>query len=54
VAPIRAGVERIFARMKTHCGFIRVRYFSRKRNARGFYLLCAALNIARMASPRAA
>lgn len=54
VAPIRAGVERIFARMKTHCGFVRARHFSRKRNACGFYLLCAAMNIARMASPRAA
>jgi hypothetical protein len=47
-------VERIFARMKTHCGFVRARHFSRKRNACGFYLPCAAMNIARTASPRAA
>jgi transposase, IS5 family len=53
-APIRAGVERIFARMKTRHGFIRTRYFSRKRNACGFYLLCTAMNIARLASLRAA
>lgn len=54
VAPIRAGVERIFARMKVRHGFTRARYFGLKRNACGFYLLCAALNIARMASLRAA
>ena len=54
VAPIRAGVERLFARMKTDHGFTRARYFNRKRNACGFFLLCAAMNIARMASLRAA
>lgn len=54
VAPIRAGVERIFARMKVGHGFTRARYFGLARNACGFYLLCAAMNIARMASLRAA
>lgn len=54
VAPIRAGVERIFARMKAGHGFTRARYFGLARNACGFYLLCAAMNIARMASLRAA
>jgi len=54
VAPIRAGVERIFARMKAHHGFTRARYFGLARNACGFYLLCAAMNIARAASLRAA
>jgi len=54
VAPIRAGVERIFARMKVSHGFTRARYFGLARNACGFYLLCAAMNIARMASLRAA
>jgi IS5 family transposase len=54
VAPIRAGVERIFARMKVRYGFTRARYFGLKRNACGFYLLCTAMNIARMASLHAA
>jgi len=54
VAPIRAGVERIFARMKVGHGFTRARYFGLARNACRFYLLCAAMNIARMASLRAA
>jgi IS5 family transposase len=54
VAPIRAGVERIFARMKVGHGFTRARYFGLARNACGFYLLCAAMNIAGMASLRAA
>ncbi len=54
VAPIRAGVERIFARMKVRHGFTRARYFSLRRNACGFFLLCTAMNIARMASLRAA
>jgi len=54
VAPIRAGVERIFARMKVHRGFTRARYFGLKRNACGFFLLCTAMNIARVASLRAA
>jgi IS5 family transposase len=54
VAPIRAGVERIFARMKVRHGFTRARYFSLSRNACGFFLLCTAMNIARMASLRAA
>lgn len=54
VAPIRAGVERIFARMKVRHGFTRARYFGLKRNACGFFLLCTAMNIARMASLQAA
>jgi IS5 family transposase len=54
VAPIRAGVERTFARMKVHHGFTRTRYFSLKRNACGFFLLCTAMNIAKAASLRAA
>lgn len=54
VAPIRAGVERIFARMKVGHGFTRARYFGLKRNACGFYLLCTAMNLARVASLRAA
>lgn len=54
VAPIRAGVERIFARMKVQHGFARARYFGLKRNACGFFLLCTAMNIARAASLRAA
>jgi IS5 family transposase len=47
-------VERIFARMKVRHGFTRARYFSLSRNACGFFLLCTAMNIARMASLRAA
>jgi len=54
VAPIRAGVERIFARMKVHHGFTRACYLGIKRNACGFFLLCTAMNIARAASLRAA
>jgi IS5 family transposase len=54
VAPVRAGVERPFARMKAHYGLGRARYFGRARNACGFYLLCAAMNIARANSLRAA
>jgi len=54
VAPIRAGVERIFARMKVRHGFSRARYFGLKRNACGFFLLCTAMNLARAASLRAA
>jgi transposase, IS5 family len=54
VAPIRAGVERLFARMKVRHGFTRARYFGLKRNACGFFLLCTAMNIARMASLQAA
>jgi IS5 family transposase len=54
VEPVRAGVERIFARMKVRHGFTRARYFRLKRNARGFFLLCTAMNIARIASLKAA
>ena len=53
VAPIRAGVERTFARMKVHHGFTRARYFGLARNACGFFLLLTAMNIARAASLRA-
>ena len=53
-APVRAGVERAFARMKVHHGLRRARYFGLARNACGFFLLCAAMNIARAASLRAA
>lgn len=49
IAPIRAGVEHIFATLKRCYGYRRVRYFRLDRNALHLELLCLALNLRRAA-----
>jgi len=46
----RSGVERVFATAKQRMGWWRVRYRGLARNAGHFDLLCAAINIRRLAS----
>jgi IS5 family transposase len=46
-APIRAGVERLFATMKRPCGHRRVRYLGLARNDVQLQALCAAVNLRR-------
>jgi IS5 family transposase len=47
VAPIRAGVERLFATMKRTYGHRRVRYLGLARNDVRLQALCAAINLRR-------
>ena len=47
VAPIRAGVERLFATMKRTYGHRRVRYLGLARNDVQLQALCAAINLRR-------
>jgi transposase, IS5 family len=47
VAPIRAGVERLFATMKRAYGYRRVRYLGLARNDVQLQALCAAINLRR-------
>src|SRR4051812_6001682 len=47
VAPIRAGVERLFATMKRGYGYRRVRYLGLARNEVQLQAMCAALNLRR-------
>lgn len=47
VAPIRAGVERLFATMKRTYGYRRVRYLGLARNDVQLQVLCAAINLRR-------
>jgi transposase, IS5 family len=47
VAPIRAGVERLFATMKRAYGYRRVRYRGLARNDVQLQALCAAINLRR-------
>src|SRR5689334_15740289 len=47
VAPIRAGVERLFATMKRVYGYRRVRYLGLARNDVQLQALCAAINLRR-------
>ena len=47
VAPIRAGVERLFATMKRAYGHRRVRYLGLARNEVQLQVLCAAINLRR-------
>jgi transposase, IS5 family len=47
VAPIRAGVERLFATMKRAYGHRRVRYLGLARNDVQLQALCAAINLRR-------
>lgn len=49
IAPIRAGVEHLFATMKRGYGYRRVRYFSLARNALQLELICVAMNLRRAA-----
>jgi len=49
IAPIRAGVEHVFATLKRCYGYRRVRYFRLDRNALHLELLCLALNLRRAA-----
>ena len=49
IAPIRAGVEHVFATLKRCYGYRRVRYFRLDRNALQLELLCLALNLRRAA-----
>src|SRR4051794_38684140 len=53
VAPIRAGVERLFATMKRTYGHRRVRYLGLARNDVQLQALCVAINLRRAARPRA-
>jgi IS5 family transposase len=47
VAPIRAGVERLFATVKRAYGHRRVRYLGLARNDVQLQALCAAINLRR-------
>jgi IS5 family transposase len=47
IAPIRAGVERLFGTMKRTYGYRRVRYLGLERNDAQLQLLCAAINLRR-------
>jgi IS5 family transposase len=47
IAPIRAGVERLFGTMKRTYGYRRVRYLGLARNDAQLQLLCAAINLRR-------
>jgi transposase, IS5 family len=47
VAPIRAGVERLFGTMKRVYGYRRVRYHGLARNGTQLQLLCTAINLRR-------
>jgi transposase, IS5 family len=47
VAPIRAGVERLFGTMRRAYGYRRVRYLGLARNAVQLQTLCAAINLRR-------
>jgi IS5 family transposase len=47
LAPIRAGVERVFGTLKRTYGWTRVRYRGLAKNAAHFFLLCTALNLRR-------
>jgi transposase, IS5 family len=47
VAPIRAGVERLFATMKRAYGYRRVRYLGLARNDVQLQAMCAAINLRR-------
>lgn len=47
IAPIRAGVERLFGTMKRSYGYRRVRYLGLARNHAQLQLLCAAINLRR-------
>jgi transposase, IS5 family len=47
VAPIRAGVERLFATMKRAYGYRQVRYLGLARNDVQLQVLCAAINLRR-------
>lgn len=49
IAPIRAGVEHVFATLKRCYGYRRVRYWRLDRNALHLELLCLALNLRRAA-----
>ena len=47
IASIRAGVETIFAILKRHYGYVRVRYRGLVKNQSQLHLLCIALNLRR-------
>jgi IS5 family transposase len=47
VAPVRAGVERLFATMKRAYGYRRVRYLGLARNEVQLQAMCAAINLRR-------
>ncbi len=47
LAPLRAGVERVFGTLKRTYGWTRVRYRGLAKNAAHFFLLCTALNLRR-------
>ena len=47
VAPVRAGVERLFGTMKQAYGYRQVRYLGLARNRVQLQLLCAAINLRR-------
>jgi IS5 family transposase len=47
VAPIRAGIERLFATMKRAYGYRRVRYLGLARNDVQLQVLCTAINLRR-------
>lgn len=54
IAPIRAGVERVFGTLKRSYGYSCVRYFSLAANALEFQLKCFAYNLRRTAKLAAA
>src|SRR4051794_2953338 len=47
VAPVRAGVERLFATMKRAYGYRRVRYLGLARNDVQLQAMCVAINLRR-------
>ena len=47
VAPVRAGVERVFGTMKRAYGYRRVRYLGLARNEVQLQAMCAAIDLRR-------
>lgn len=52
IGKIRGRVETVFGHLKRICGFARVRYFNKARNATSFTLLCIAYNLNKAAIAR--
>lgn len=52
IGKVRGRVETVFGHLKRICGFSRVRYFNKARNAASFALLCIAYNLNKAAIAR--
>lgn len=52
IGKVRGRVETVFGHLKRICGFDRVRYFTKARNAASFMLLCIGYNLNKAAIAR--